>query len=268
VETISILGCGWLGQPLAVSLIGDGYNVLGSTTSKDKELKLKSLGIKPYTLKFDPCVQGEAEDFFNSGVLVISIPPRSKQYNGLFFLEQIKALVDEIKKALVRKIIFISSTSVYPDINRVVTEEDADAESILAKAESAFMNDFELRTTVIRFSGLVGPGRHPGRFLSGKITGGSDNPVNLIHQADCIRVIKRIIELNAWNKVFNACADLHPSKEAFYNMACKHSGLPPPIFSGEAAYKCVNSDHLKNELTFRFDFPDPMTMTFDITTDE
>jgi nucleoside-diphosphate-sugar epimerase len=263
VETISILGCGWLGKPLAVSLIRDAYEVLGSTTSKDKESELRSLGVKPFTLKFNPSLQGEERNFFHADILVVSIPPRSKQNNGTFFLEQIKALIEEIEKASVRKIIFISSTSVYPDTNQVVSEGDADPESILAKAESAFVKSSKLSTTVIRFAGLVGPGRHPGKFLSGKTIGGADNPVNIIHQSDCIRIIKRIIESNTWNKIFNACADLHPAKEVFYTMVCKQSGLPPPVFSDkEGAYKNVSSEYLKNELTFKFDFPDPMTMTY------
>ncbi len=32
----SILGCGWLGKPLAVSLLDEGFNVKGSTTSEEK----------------------------------------------------------------------------------------------------------------------------------------------------------------------------------------------------------------------------------------
>ena len=35
-ETITILGCGWLGLPLAQTLVKEGYSVKGSTTTEDK----------------------------------------------------------------------------------------------------------------------------------------------------------------------------------------------------------------------------------------
>ena len=46
-EKISILGCGWLGLPLAKSLLAKGYKIKGSTTSESKlEAKFNRLSIK------------------------------------------------------------------------------------------------------------------------------------------------------------------------------------------------------------------------------
>ena len=41
-QRISILGCGWLGLPLAVELISKGYKVNGSTTSMTKVRELEA----------------------------------------------------------------------------------------------------------------------------------------------------------------------------------------------------------------------------------
>ena len=41
---ISILGCGWLGLPLAKALIENGFSVKGSTTSTDKLTALENAG--------------------------------------------------------------------------------------------------------------------------------------------------------------------------------------------------------------------------------
>ena len=35
-DEISIMGCGWLGLPLAAQLVKAGYNVKGSTTTPEK----------------------------------------------------------------------------------------------------------------------------------------------------------------------------------------------------------------------------------------
>ena len=44
--TVAVIGCGWLGTPLAVRLIERGYVVLGTTTRGDKVPALTALGIR------------------------------------------------------------------------------------------------------------------------------------------------------------------------------------------------------------------------------
>src|SRR5574343_621841 len=46
-EKIAILGCGWLGLPLAKSLLSKGYEVKGSTTSESKLVILKNAVSSP-----------------------------------------------------------------------------------------------------------------------------------------------------------------------------------------------------------------------------
>ena len=47
---ISILGCGWLGLPLAKALIGNGFSVKGFTTSVDKITLLENAGITTFLI--------------------------------------------------------------------------------------------------------------------------------------------------------------------------------------------------------------------------
>ena len=55
----------------------------------------------------------------------------------------------------------------------------------------------EFMTTVIRFAGLFGYDRNPGRFLAGrKEVRNGEAPVNLIHRDDCINIIELVIEKN------------------------------------------------------------------------
>gem|GEM_PF-4555050 len=49
--TISIIGCGWLGLPLAEFLVQKGYLIKGSTTREEKLDQLKSKGIQPFLFK-------------------------------------------------------------------------------------------------------------------------------------------------------------------------------------------------------------------------
>ena len=47
-ETITILGCGWLGLSLAQALVKEGYAVKGSTTTEEKLEQLQYAGVEPF----------------------------------------------------------------------------------------------------------------------------------------------------------------------------------------------------------------------------
>ena len=50
MKNISILGCGWLGEPLAISLLEAGYSVKGSTTTESKLATLEASQIEAYLI--------------------------------------------------------------------------------------------------------------------------------------------------------------------------------------------------------------------------
>ena len=145
-------------------------------------------------------------------------------------------LYDAIKNTALARIIFISSTSVYGDIDGLVTEDsptrpNTESGRQLLAAENIFLNDGPLNTTIIRFGGLIGPSRHPVTHLAGKteLTNGND-PVNLIHLYDCIGIIKMVINGNWENKVINGVYPHHPTKEAYYTSEAIKRGLLPPSY--------------------------------------
>lgn len=256
------MGCGWLGKPFAATLVKEGYIVYGSTTQETKVSELAVLGIKPFVITFNPNAAGtNLDDFFQTDILVISIPPRTRTAQPEVYLAQLEQAILRAKQGLVQHILYISSTAVYPDVNRMVIEDDADRESYLVKAE-AIIRSFG-SATIIRFGGLVGPARHPGRFLAGKKDlSGRNTPVNIIHQRDCIGIMKCILEQEVWGEVFNACADEHPAREAFYTQASIALNLEPPQFihGDSSPYKIVSSEKVKQRLGYTFIYPDPIAM--------
>ncbi len=112
------------------------------------------------------------------------------------------------------------------------------------------------QTTVIRFGGLIGPGRHPVNYLANKT--GIKNPkapVNLIQQEDCIEIINQIIQKEAWGKTFNAAYPDHPTKEDYYTKTAKEKNLNTPDFdqNGVSKGKKISSINLKEVLGFEFE---------------
>ena len=264
-KKISILGCGWLGLPLAKMLLQKAYSVKGSTTSPDKLNILSSAGITPYLIHLNGESTNKLADFLQTDLLIICFPPKIRAGKGEEYVQQIKFLVDSIRIAPLKNILFVSSTSVYPDTNSTFTELNSPADSptahYLVQAEEA-LQQIGIPTTILRFSGLVGYDRHPGRFFAGKNNLPNPlGPVNLIHLDDCLQIIDAIIGQEKWNEVYNACADYHPQRQEFYTAATKALGLPLPHFAHpkpDDTNKIISNEKLKKDLNYRFIYPDPM----------
>ena len=270
-KNISVLGCGWLGAPLARNLLAEGYSVKGSTTHPEKRSVMKDVGIKPYLLTFTPKLsQLSPEDFFETDLLIIAIPPRIKYEGEAFHPEQIKAVLKEIRKNQISHCIYISSTSVYPNLEREVTEEDVPEpencrHTAVCEAERLLQQEEGLNLTILRCGGLMGYDRIPGRYFAGKKgldTG--DIPVNYVHRDDVIAVVLEVLRQNHWNDVFNVVAPQHPIRKEVYLRNAADFGLEPPIFTETRmkGFKVVNADKLQSTLQYQFLYPDPLEFRY------
>lgn len=266
---VSILGCGWYGKALAESLLKNKVTVKGSATSPGKLDVLGCLGILPYLVKFDKAENTVDPVFFYCDVLVISIPPKTKAGEGESYLPKIQQIIKACVQYQVKKVIYISSTGVYGEYNSGVDEltdpnPDTPAGLILFDAEQLFKQEISFQTTIIRFGGLIGPGRHPGRFFAGK--SGIPNglaPVNLIHLSDCVGISTAVINQDAFGCIFNACSPDHPAKGAYYSEMAAKANLPAPEFVDERiSWKTVNSNNLAAILKYEFKFKKLKDYTF------
>ncbi len=259
---ISILGCGWLGLPLAKALLENGFSVKGSTTSNDKLSVLKNLGIQPFQIELSETkIQGEVDSFLeNSKILIIDVPPKLRGSEKENFVSKIKNVIPFIEKSTVENVIFISSTSVYGEDNLVVSEEtrpnpDTESGRQLVQAEQLLQSNPNFKTTVLRFGGLIGEDRHPIKFLAGRKNIENPNaPINLIHQDDCIGIIMEIIELKSWNETFNAVTPFHPSRKDYYTQKAIDLNLDLPEFNAENSSfgKIILSSKIETVLGYSF----------------
>jgi nucleoside-diphosphate-sugar epimerase len=263
-KQISIIGCGWLGLPLAKALIKNGFQVNGSTTSVEKLELLKSFGIDPYLIHItENSIKGDIFKCLDvSDTVIINIPPGLRKDAEVNFVKRIKNLIPYIEASTVTKVLFVSSTSVYADAIAipVFTEEspthpDTESGKQLLEVEILLQKNQVFETTIVRFGGLIGDDRHPANSLSGKIQlKNPQAPVNLIHQQDAVNSIVHIIEKNAWNELFNVVTPSHPTRKTYYTEQCKHRDLPLPEFDETdiSLGKTISSDKLQKELNYTF----------------
>ncbi len=258
-KKIGVLGCGWLGLPLAKALVRQSYSVYGTTTSTEKLALLQKEGIIAFPISISASgIAGNIHDFLsNIDILIINIPPKLRSGTEESFVDKIRRLHSAIKDCAVKNVIFTSSTVVYGAIQGEVTEKTepnpitASGKQLL-ESEQLFITDDKLHTTVIRFGGLIGPNRHPITMLSGRtnLKNGND-PINLIHLDDCIHMISTILKNELWNELFNGVYPNHPSKKEYYTQEALKRNIPTPDYDTDSqatAGKIVLSQNFLDKL--------------------
>jgi nucleoside-diphosphate-sugar epimerase len=267
-KSVSILGCGWLGIPLAEALVHAGHRVKGSTTHADKAIILKEKGIAPYLidLSSDP----DFTDFLDADILIVLVPPRSKTQQPGVYLSQMKQLAKLITQyPRIKQLLYTSSTSVYPDHSGLAKEEsismpEQSAHAELVAVENIFLTLPNVTSTIARLGGLTGGSRLLVRHFAGKkeLSGGY-YPVNLLHQVDAVNSICFLLEKRLTG-VFNVCSPVHPYKKDFYTRLAKRFEMPLPEFKEEEVEEGKTIDVSKLEKAgYTFAYPEPDFFTYD-----
>lgn len=273
MSKISIVGCGWLGLPLAKRLVEEGHQVSGSTTRLERMAELEEAGVHAFQLKAQHGMwEGEGLiDFLACDILIIAIPPGTKRNPESAHAEEVQALLDVISdsKINIQKIVYISSTSVYKNSNRIVVESDikdeADAENkILFRAEKYVQSSTIQDKIILRLGGLTGYERMLARFFAGKseLAGGNE-PVNLIHRDDVISVILFLLQKKSGSLVLNVCSPQHPNRRDFYTKLCERFALAQPTFPEQlhADWKEISTRELA-ALGYSWIYPDPYQYSY------
>ena len=277
-KRISILGCGWLGFPLAQRLLADdiSYVIKGSTTSKDKIEQFRQAGIEPFLFNLDPELNGigsEIKSFFEADTLIIAIPPKLSKNEADFHPRQIRSVIEQIERSPIAEIIYVSSTSIYPDLNRIVVENDVTSPEqspspALVEAENLLLAlRGDRKVSILRHGGLLGYNRIPGKYVRGqKDMTTASIPVNYIHRDDAAGIISTIITKGILNETFNIVAPLHPTRREVYEKSCAQFGWEAPTFSEpeiKPDFKIISTEKLTKFYPYTFKYPDPLMFYYE-----
>ncbi len=268
---ISILGSGWLGLPL-VNRISEKYksvHLKGSTTTPENLALVGAAGAEAYLMNLSPGMPATYDrSFFDAECLIISIPPRLSKNEDGFYLKQISAVMQADGFSDIRNIVLISSTSVYPELCRIVKEDDVvepgqSSAPALVEAEQMLESLRPRQTvTILRLGGLLGFDRIPGKYVKGqKDMKTGSVPVNYIHRDDAIGVIISMLERGIVNETFNVVSPLHPTRREVYETSCGLFGWEAPTFlepSEPPAYKIISAEKLDRFYQYDFLYPDPL----------
>ena len=271
MKKVAIVGLGWLGMPLALSLTARGWHVTGSKTTEDGVEAARMCGIESYLLKLEPelvCDPDDLDALMNVDALVITLPARRSGPGEEFYLQAMQEIVDSALAHRIPRILFTSSTSVYGDAAGTVKETTprqpvTASGRVLKELEDWLHNLPGTQVDILRLAGLVGPSRHPGRFFAGKTAPDGQLGVNLVHLEDVVTAITLLLQSPKGGHIYNICAPAHPTRETFYPAMARKLGLPAPTFTDSPAEKrgkVVDGSRICSELGFEYLYPDPMQM--------
>ena len=229
-----LIGCGYIGLPLALRLQQAGHEITpwvhSQATAESlaphhfKRIIIGSVGYSPMWNQVD-------EDFD----LVIHCASSSRGGAEAYQEVFLKGGTFMNQHHPEARRLFISSTSVYSQINgEIVTEETplkpATVNSqILAKAESSTTSTGGL---VIRSAGIYGPKRGVlfEKFRKGEaiLEGDGLRWLNQIHQHDLIAAIEHLIDYGQPGQIYNATDDTPVTLLDYYKWCSEFLGQPMP----------------------------------------
>jgi len=219
---IGIIGCGWLGKPLAKYLAQDH-----TVTCYTREALSTS--------------------FWDNELFIIAISTKDN------YLQSLRDFLSHIPSHV--PIIFTSSTSVYKEYDKEVDESSVISIKSLQKEAEELIQNSTHPLLILRLGGLMGEDRIAGKWKSTKIF--SDSPVNYIHLDDLIQIISKLIKKRVSKGIYNLVAPQHPMRSQVHQKNAKHFGFELGKFKG-ISHRIVNSNKIIKELNYTFIHPNPL----------
>lgn len=180
----------------------------------------------------------------------------------------LKNTLQALNLDLIKRFVFISSTAVYgpdpvPQDEHSMLRPSAFNGEHLVNAEQFLQRELGDKLTVVRFSGLYGPGRerifNMLRAQQLRINPALDNYANRIHIEDAARVCAHLLELEQAASCYVATDTTPLPQRQLYHHLCQQLQVPAPAFDSTLPYE---SKHFSNQrlLSSGFLFTYPNTL--------
>jgi len=229
-----IIGCGYVGLPLARALIVRGDAVTGWVRSPESASELAAHGFARIIVgnvaeenawqgvpqKFDAVVHCASSD--GGGVAA---------YREVY-LEGARQM--NRHQAQARRI-FVSSTSVYGQTDGAWVDETSPADPAAETSRILIEAEDEARKTgaiIVRAAGIYGPGRAAlfEKFRRGDavIEGDGSRWINQVHQADLVGALVHLLDAGIPGEIYNTADDEPVMLRDFYAWCSQALGKPMP----------------------------------------
>ena len=271
---VAILGCGYVGAALGRALAAAGHDVLGTTTTPARVPALQALGLTPAIVELADTEKLRILLVDRTVVYLTVAAGGGRHDYRTVYLDGVRHLLGAVRGTAVRRIIYTSSSAVYGRqdgawVDETTAPEPADERGrVLFEAERTLLEGAAQRggdppvvATIVRLSGIYGPGRDPAAWAArtaGTTRTDGDAYLNLIHVDDIIEALVRLLTV-PYAGVLNLSDDAPTPRRAFYDRLISAAGLAPVRWAEAdappALGKRIRNDLIKRTLGLSLNYP-------------
>ncbi len=236
---IVVLGCGFLGRAVASLFSSHGYSVFGLTRHPRTQEIIEENAASSYSI-----LNGDVTDCSSLELLLEKLPA---QFSVIYSVSSGRGGSDAyasiyrdglshvLKIWKPRRVLFVSSTSVYGQVHGELVDEtsptlpESPTSRILLEAEQIALRYNGL---VARLSGIYGPGRSIllEKFLNGTavLENGGDRFLNQIHRDDAARALFFLLTEGEFSGIYNVTDDTPATQRTVYAWMAEVLDKPLP----------------------------------------
>jgi nucleoside-diphosphate-sugar epimerase len=266
-----VVGCGYLGQRVALRWLAAGHRVFATTRSDARAEQFARQGLRPIrcdVLDLSGLRALPAADTVLYSVGFDRTAGRSMREVYVNGLENVLAALPRPGRFL-----HVSSTGVYGQCRGEEVDETAATEPLDESGRVVLEAETVLRrrlsgAVVLRCAGIYGPGRLPGEraLRAGEpLAGDPEKWLNLIHVEDGTAAVLAADERGQAGQVYNVADDRPVRRREFYGLLARLLGAPEPRFvppapdapppGHERANRRISNRRLRQELQVELRYP-------------
>ncbi len=245
---VLIVGCGYVGLPLAAELVRRGHVVCGLRRTAEGAGELLAAGVTPAVGDVtQPETLHALPGPFDWVVNTVSSSKGGADVYRAVYVEGTRNLIAWLAGGAVRKFVHTSSTSVYGQTDGGdVTEESAaepraETGKLLVETENLLLaaaRDRGFPAIVLRVAGIYGPER--GHLFQqylrdeARSSGDGSRMLNMIHRDDVVGAAIAALECGEPGQIYNVADNEPVSQLGFFRWLSEQLGKPlPPVASAE-----------------------------------
>ncbi|AMV40116.1 SDR family oxidoreductase [Planctomyces sp. SH-PL62] len=278
--SLLIVGCGYLGCRVAAEWTGRGETVFGTTRSAEGAAGLAALGVRPVVADVLDVPSLASLPAVDRVLFCVGYDRNAGPSKRSVYVDGLRNVLERLP-ASVARLVYVSSTSVFGNVDGGWVDEQTPAEPITEagricldaeRALTAWSRESGVSTVILRCSGLYGPERIIRRTLIARgepIPGDPDRTLSLIHVEDAARAATSALDAASPGPLYLVSDDRPVPRREYYHAVAAHLNAPEPTFippepgSPEAARdvvdRKVSNRLMRTELKVSLKYPDVTT---------